>query len=437
MPRPSFALLVFGTSILSAVCVSCSSSSKGSGGTQPTTQTQTNAIVLDEPVAGQALITGTVQTIKWHGGDPAGTVDVWLVPTSGSPLALAQGIPSSGSFDAKIHLLDADLRTGGMLSVAPAGAGPGTSSLGGSALHVEGTGADGGTSAGTPVKVGSLASFAWNGTSEDYFWIDVTTGDQQNVGTVGDLATWSMKTLAVDYDAARIYVIGNDAASTQKVYVMDSKTGALLSSVAIAGAANQSFIGVQLANGGRLIGYSWNGSHEEMSTIDATSGAVTKIGTVGDLTAWSAQTAYDGASDVAYVLGHPGSASGPLTVYSMNASTGALVAEEPVSGTTGDLLGLTVNAKGTLIGFRWNGSQEEMVAVDPSTGDTSVLGTVGDLESWNGIASVNLTTETLYVLGNTSAMTKKLYALDAESGALLYDVDLSLSTLPTQATLVY
>ena len=102
-----------------------------------------------------------------------------------------------------------------------------------------------------------------------------------------------------------------------------------------------------------------------------------------------------------------------------------------------DVTGVVANSSGTLLGFDWNGSAEEMLALDPKTGNASVLGTVGDLASWDGIATITLTTDTTYVLGNTAAMTPKLYALDGASGNLLYTADLSIPMLPAQATLVY
>jgi len=73
-----------------------------------------------------------------------------------------------------------------------------------------------------------------------------------------------------------------------------------------------------------------------------------------------------------------------------------------------DVTGVVANSSGTLLGF-----------------------------DWDGIATINLTTDTTYVLGNTAAMTPKLYALDGASGNLLYTADLSIPMLPAQATLVY
>ena len=401
-----------------------------------------NDYVVDQPAAGQALITGTVQSFVWHGGAASDVVDVWFQPASGAAVALAENVINTGQTTATVHLLAAEQRAGGTISVRATSAGPPA------AMNAHGRIASGAASddvAGT-VKVGSLASFAWNGSSEDYFWLDVTTGVRQEVGTVGDLASWTMKTLAVDYDAGRLYVIGFDATMTQKLYVLDSKNGTLIQTTPIQ-SATSAFLGIQIVTGPRLVAYFWDGTHEQMVSIDMTSGAVTTLGAVGDLAFWSGETAYDPATDTAYVLGNPMSATptgGPLTLYSLDATTGSLLGEQPITeggSSVQDVMGVVANAAGALLGFRWNGSAEEMLALDPKTGDATALGTVGDLAFWNGIATIDLTANIVYVLGNASAMPMtmmpRLYALDGASGALLYATDLSLPMLPTQAVLVY
>lgn len=189
--------------------------------------------------------------------------------------------------------------------------------------------------------------------------------------------------------------------------------------------------------------FTWDGSHEQMVSIDPGSGAVTTLGAVGDLMFWSDQTAYDPSSNTVYVLGMPGGAGpqpGPLTLYAMDATSGSLTSSLPVTRADSgvmDVTGLLANATGGLVGFDWNGTAEEVLSLDPTTGDVAAIGTVGDLATWDDIATINLTTDTIYVLGNTSAMSPKLYALDGASGSLLYSAPLSTAMLPAQASLVY
>jgi outer membrane protein assembly factor BamB len=381
--------------------------------------------VVDQPRAGQALITGTRQTIRWHGGEPGDTVDVKFVPWSGAAVVLAEGVKNSGTATAEIHLISDEVRQGGKIVVEAS-----SPSTGSSAAALTGDDGDG-------LKVGSLAAFSWSGTVEEYDWIDVLSGAQENVGTVGDLATWTMKTLAVDHQQDRLYVLGFDAAQQQKLYVLDSKTGALDHDVAVA--CGSTFSGLGVTADHALLAFSWNAAttKEEMTRIDTGTGACTVVGTVGDLQWWSDETAYDATSDAMHVFGMP-SAEGPLTLYTLDATTGALRGQSPVTAggaPVASLGGVVVDSAGQLLGFRWNGAQEEMLRVDSATGVGSVAGTVGDLETWSNIARIDLTSDTVYVLGQTATGASALYALDATTGTLDYSIPTAES--PTNAILVY
>ncbi|HEU4538550.1 MAG TPA: hypothetical protein VFS00_30730, partial [Polyangiaceae bacterium] len=200
--------------------------------------------VIEVPAAGQTLITGTTRRVAWRGGDPAEKVDIRFLPKSGEPVSLAAGVDNTGSLEVSVRLLADHLRGGGSVEVVSAGA----STPSGAAPAGPAQG-EGGRR--VPVRVGSVAGFSWNGTAEEYYWLDVTTGAKQPVGTVGDLTTWATKTVAVDYDAELIYVIGFSG-DEQKLYVLEAKSGALVRSVPLAreGAAGRdqsTYLGVTFA----------------------------------------------------------------------------------------------------------------------------------------------------------------------------------------------
>ena len=65
----------------------------------------------------------------------------------------------------------------------------------------------------------------------------------------------------------------------------------------------------------------WDGSQEKFGTLDPATGAETTLGTVGDLIAWSDQSAIDG--NLLYVEGW--NASQIPKVYTLDLTTGQLV----------------------------------------------------------------------------------------------------------------
>lgn len=407
-------MMVVATSLIG---IGCGGGGGGGGGA---------LFVVDQPAMGQALITGSRQTIRWHGGAPTDVVDLRFVPRAGAPIVLAQGVLNSGTAEVPIHLLADEVRGGGRVEVVAASA-PLRQAL------------DTSGDPGPTVEVGSLAGFSWTGSSEEYYWLDVLTGEKKVVGTVGDLEAWTMRTLAIDQTADRIYVLGIHG-TQQKLYVLDSKTGALIRDPAVAGPRLLS--GLNVVRDGSIVAFAWNEStkKEEMIRIATDTGATSVAGTVGDLQFWQNQTGYDAALDVVYALGYAAGA-GPmrLKLYALDATTGALRAERELTqaggGPVDGLLGVVVTSAGELLGFRWNGTAEEMVRVDVATGAATAIGTVGDLKLWSDVASIDRTTDTVYVIGKNGAEKDKMYVLDGRTGTLRYDVPVA--AYPTNAVLVY
>lgn len=396
--------------------------------------------VFDTPFAGQALISGTDQTFRWHGGSAGERYDIQFVSSRGAVLTLASGLADSGSTDVHLSLSSDDARAGGTLRLVSSAASTGQAQA---ALGMTQQGLDvapGESSASPAVKVGSLAAFGWTGTVEEYYWLDVVTGDKKTVGTVGDLKLWSLKTLAVDHDAGQILILGfpDLAATQQTLYVLDAKSGALTRQVPV---PNVTYTGLLVTKDHRLLGFGWNATSmkEEVTQIDTTTGTTKLLGTVGDLAQWSDQSAYDPASDTIYVLGYAASAPSTSRLYVLNATSGALVRQVNLS--TNNVLGMILNSAGTLYGFHFNnlgsmmGGQEEMLRIDPLTGTTTVVGTVGDLTSWSTVARINRTNDLVYVIGQDGAGQSKLYMLDGKTGSLIKTTPTA--AYPTDAELIY
>lgn len=164
-------------------------------------------------------------------------------------------------------------------------------------------------------------------------------------------------------------------------------------------------------------------------------------GTVGGLHYWANQTAIDNENDLLYVVGLPDSAG--WTRYTLNAPTGALLQQVALTIDAAPLreaLGTMVNSRGEVLAFRWNDvAAEALLRLDPSTGEATILGEVGDLELWSGVACWNPSSDEIDVLGivenDDGSTDDKLYALDGLSGALLYE--LPVADWPTTAVLAF
>jgi hypothetical protein len=81
-------------------------------------------------------------------------------------------------------------------------------------------------------SAGDLIGYRWNGTAEQMLRIDPMTGVTIEIGLVGDLQFWS--TVAdVNVTNDRAYVIGTNAANENKLYTLDTQTGALVDEIVV------------------------------------------------------------------------------------------------------------------------------------------------------------------------------------------------------------
>ena len=168
-------------------------------------------------------------------------------------------------------------------------------------------------------SAGQLVGCRWNGAEEEMVSVDPATGSETVLGTVGDLQYWSAQT-AIDNTQNRLYVVGTDSAGQGQLWVMDSLTGALLDTIAL---STSSLSGLQLSPDGNGLLYGrWNGSEEELVSVDVVTGQETTLGVIGDLMWWSGQTVINPENNTMLAWG---SNSLLDNMYVMDLSTGVLV----------------------------------------------------------------------------------------------------------------
>lgn len=388
---------------------------------------------VTHPAPGEALLAGSRVEVAWRPADDVDRVDLWFVRTEGEPLRVARGVDDSGAWTWTVPLHDGAGSNRGLLEVVPAGEVP--ASRGELRDQHEGDDA---------VALAALGAVRWNGTEEEYYWIDTTDGSTTVKGIVGDLKFLSVFGSMVA-GGGRVYVKGEPAGgSPWKLYTLDAASGELLSDPGVPGLAAITLAGV--ADDG-IVGFRWNGSAEEMVLVDPDDGEVTVRGTVGDLAMWSQEAAIDPERDRAYVFGSNG--GDRQKVYTLRLSDGALLADERTSwGDRQDVspAGVFVDSEGDLHAFAWDGDTERMLRIDPDAGEMTSVAPVGDLKFWSNVAAWNGTNDEVYVLGTNASDPADtglaggdggdhLYVLDAAEEAFLYQVPVA--DYPSEAVFVY
>ncbi|MCB9792384.1 MAG: hypothetical protein H6741_06615 [Alphaproteobacteria bacterium] len=165
---------------------------------------------------------------------------------------------------------------------------------------------------------------------------------------------------------------------------------------------------------GALVGFTWNGVQEELFRLDPRTGTRFLLGVVGDMERWSGEVAVDYVHSTLYVWGVDASENEEL--HALDLFSGAYLGEVPVST---PVAGWQVNSLGELISLRWNGAVEELVRIDPTSGADTVIGVVGDLTTWGRQTAIDVSTDTLYVLGADPNERWFIYEMDAQNGTLL------------------
>lgn len=245
-----------------------------------------------DPATGRTALRGTVGDLQWWRGGAAFDADLHRVYVA--------GYRDDPATDYKLYTLDA--RSGRLLGAVRLD------------LPVI-----------EPFVVNGPASMLSFVVSADGFavvHVDPSTGHATPLTTVSTSKSWGADT-PIDLARGRVYVIGypvNGEGSTV-VYAIDTSTGALVASTPIQWSGGP-ISGFTASAAGQLVGFVWTGSAEQMLSIDPATGAVTPLGTVGDLVTWNGLTAFNASTRQILVFGN--AADGGPTLYAMDVASGQL-----------------------------------------------------------------------------------------------------------------
>ena len=81
-------------------------------------------LTIVEPTAGEVLIAGTVQSVRWDRGSGIDKVDIWLNVPGVAEVVVAKGLPNDGDYEWTVPLLPTGSAASGSLHVGSAGTMP-------------------------------------------------------------------------------------------------------------------------------------------------------------------------------------------------------------------------------------------------------------------------------------------------------------------------
>jgi hypothetical protein len=232
---------------------------------------------------------------------------------------------------------------------------------------------------------------------------------------------------ALDAAGNRLFYVATPIAETdERLFTVDTVTGAVISSVTIAGAASAPFQSLDYDAGeGALYGLRNPGdSGRQVVRIDPATAAITPVSASIDPpnAAPSGVSALDAAGNRFFFAGTPG-VDPNQHIYTVDTATGALLGS-PAIGTTTSVMGMAYDeAEGKL--FIWHNPGDggrQVALLDPATGAvTPVSGSVSaPLGTSSGVFALDAAGDRAFFAGTPSAETDaRVYTVDTNTGAVL------------------
>jgi YVTN family beta-propeller protein len=377
-----------------------------------------NRLTVIGPNAGPDFVAGSV--VRWNGSDrpttynAAVSINALTVQLSASDIAAAgtamvtvfNPAPGGGSSNPLTFTITAGAVDPQSIAVDPAG----------KFVYVM----DGGCSGG----VGGYMSM---------YTVNPATGALASIGPPVSTYGYGVSpagSLTVDPSGKFAYVTnsGNywdDADGSVSMYTIDATTGALTSTGTINGTCpglcfpsavvvDPSGKFAYVANGGANGGVSAP-SNVAMYTINATTGALTSIGTIAAGTD-PASIAMDPSGKFAYVANENAGSAGNVSMYAINATTGALASIGTVAAGV-EPVSVVVDPAGKFAYVTNFGSNDiSMYTIDATTG---VLTSVGTIAAGTAPFSVAVDpTSTFAYVANINSNDVSMYTINGTTGAL-------------------
>jgi hypothetical protein len=158
------------------------------------------------------------------------------------------------------------------------------------------------------------------------------------------------------------------------------------------------------------------------------------VGSIDGMTNWDGNFVYDEAASTVYALGH-----GPdiddnylFTTNLRTRSTSSILLAPSDTGAIYYTVG-GLNPRGQLVAAYWDGEKEVLVTIDPSDASTNVVGSLGDLKSWDNQLVYNATLSAVVALGWTpsrSSLHRVLSEMERD-GLVVFEV-LSSGRMPSR-----
>ena len=254
----------------------------------------------------------------------------------------------------------------------------------------------------------------WDGSAEHFGSFSPYTSTTTDLGLIPDVKWIASGNAAFDSDCDRYVFIGGPSTGAMSYYVIDARTGDVLSTSPRA----ENIIQIAYSSKDKTYyGLFWDGSAENFVSIDPFTSEMTVMDVIPDVK-WVAALNYTFNPDCNQYMFIGGATTSAMSYYVIDARTGAVVSQSPLGGKVD---GIAYSpADHAYHGVWWDGTAEHIGILDPATSETTDQGTVPGVKLISVGGYAFDTDCNRYVLvggGSTSAMNYSV--LDGNDGSVI------------------
>lgn len=158
-----------------------------------------------------------------------------------------------------------------------------------------------------------------------------------------------------------------------------------------------------------MVGLLWNGTQEELRSINSCTGVSARIGTIPEV-AWIGPTALNKNRDILYIAG--GISDPTQQLFKVNVENSSTI-RVPL---TRSYTKLFVRSDDALVGLSWTGVQVELHQINVMSGSSTRISVIPDMGTLNA-ATIDTQTNLIFVYGwSQSLQAVALYQINATTG---------------------
>lgn len=231
--------------------------------------------------------------------------------------------------------------------------------------------------------------------------VNTETADVSILGLIDGLASTSTETLLSENEDI-LYVFGTDTDNQHSIFAFDVINNVTVDAIdwdPTQHGYNLYLLGFTEPT--RMTCINQVGQIWQVISLELSTGDVEVLGPIPDMESWTGHAEMKPDNSAAYLFGN--GHDGEKKIFAFDFASGLSTAvNHQAEPTWSNLVLVGFDTRDRLIGLNWNDTNEQVVHIDELTGQTHVLGLMGQLHTWESGAVLSPDRSTLFAFGDSA-----------------------------------